>query len=51
MSELDENRRKSFLENLNDSQVIITCTDKIEIEKKNLKNFYVENGKVCEERV
>lgn len=50
MSELDENRRKSFLENLNDSQVIITCTDKIEIEKDNLKNFYVENGKVYVER-
>ena len=50
MSELDENRRKSFLENLNDSQVIITCTDKIVIEKDNLKNFYVENGKVLMER-
>lgn len=50
MSELDENRRKSFLENLNDSQVIITCTDKIEIQKENIKNFYVENGSVQEER-
>lgn len=50
MSELDENRRKSFLENLNDSQVIITCTDYIEIEKNHLKSFYVENGNVLEER-
>lgn len=50
MSELDENRRKSFLENLNDSQVIITCTDKIEIQKKNIKSFYVENGVVHSER-
>lgn len=49
MSELDENRRKSFLENLNDSQVIITCTDNIKIEKENIKSFYVENGNVCEE--
>ena len=50
MSELDENRRRSFLENLNDSQVIITCTDKIEIQKKNIKSFYVENGVVHSER-
>ena len=50
MSELDENRRKSFLENLKNSQVIITCTDKIEIGKKDNKNFYVENGKVQEEK-
>ena len=48
MSELDENRRKSFLENLKDSQVIITCTDKIEMEKNHIKSFYVENGKVLE---
>ncbi len=50
MSELDENRRKSFLENLKDSQVIITCTDKIELQKENIKSFYVENGKVHSER-
>lgn len=49
MSELDENRRKSFLENLKDSQVIITCTDKIKMEKEHIKSFYVENGKVQEE--
>ena len=48
MSELDENRRKSFLENLKDCQVIITCTDKIEIHKKNIKSFYVEKGTVQE---
>lgn len=50
MSELDENRRKSFLKNLNDSQVIITCTDKINLEKENSKSFFVENGNVKEER-
>ena len=47
MSELDEKRRKSFLENLKDSQVILTCTDKMEIE--NIKSFYVENGNLYEE--
>ncbi len=48
MSELDEKRRKSFLQNLKDSQVIITCTDNIDIQKENSKNFYVENGTVQE---
>ena len=37
MSELDSKRRKSFLENVRDTQVIITCTEKISIEK--LKTF------------
>ncbi len=44
MSELDEKRRNNFLENIKDTQVIITCTDKMNIE--NGKVFYVENGKV-----
>lgn len=46
MSELDETRRKSFLDNITNSQVIITCTDKIDIDK-NGNTFFVENGK-CE---
>lgn len=46
MSELDSKRRKSFLENINDTQVIITCTEKLALE--NLKSFAynVKNGKV-----
>ena len=48
MSELDEKRRKSFLENLENNQVIITCTDNIEINKKNIKSFFVENGCIKE---
>jgi DNA replication and repair protein RecF len=49
MSELDENRRTSFLENIEGCQVILTCTDKLDI-KGNVKTFYVEGGKVknCE---
>ncbi len=47
MSELDETRRKSFLENITGSQVIITCTDKIDIEKEG-KIFFVEKG-ICNE--
>ncbi len=46
MSELDKNRRESFLENIKDTQVIITCTDKIELKNTEYKEFYVENGKI-----
>ena len=44
MSELDEKRRRILLENIKDSQVIITCTDKIDFkDSKNKKVFFVEN--------
>lgn len=46
MSELDEKRRSSFLENIKGNQVIITCTDKIDLENE-ASTFYVENG-ICE---
>ena len=36
MSELDEKRRNSFLENIKGNQVIITCTDKIDLENESL---------------
>ncbi len=42
MSELDKNRRESFLEKIEGNQVIITCTDNIE----NTNSYFVENG-VC----
>ena len=45
MSELDSNRRKSFLENIDGSQVIITCTDNIENINSIVKRIYVEEGK------
>ena len=44
MSELDENRRMSFLENIKDTQVIITCTEKFNIENSSFYN--VVNGKI-----
>jgi DNA replication and repair protein RecF len=47
MSELDEVRRKSFLDNITGSQVIITCTDKMNIEKDGTE-YFVENG-ICKE--
>ena len=45
MSELDEIRRTSFLENIKDCQVLLTCTDKINLERLS-DVFYVDNG-VC----
>ena len=33
MSELDEKKKKSFLQYIQETQVIITCTDKMELEK------------------
>lgn len=45
MSELDKKRREHFLKKINDTQVIITCTDKIDIENKNILIYNVENRK------
>ena len=46
MSELDKIRRQNFLEDVQDTQIIITCTDKLELKNKNKKIFFVENGNV-----
>ena len=46
MSELDQKRRNHFLEKIDDTQVIITCTDKIELENKNILIYNVKDGKV-----
>ena len=46
MSELDEKRRKNFLEYIQNTQVIITCTDKIDNINKDYKLFNVINGKI-----
>ena len=46
MSELDEKRRNHFLEKIEKTQVIITCTDKIDIENKNILIYNVKEGKV-----
>ena len=43
MSELDKERREKFLEDVKDTQIIITCTDKLELENRYKKIFYVEN--------
>ncbi len=46
MSELDSKRRKSFLENIKNTQVIITCTEKINIENLNYLEYNVCDGHV-----
>ena len=46
MSELDEFRRTNFLENIEDTQVIITCTEKINLNENEIKLFKVINGEI-----
>ena len=49
MSELDEKRRNNFIENIKDTQVIITCTDKILLNDMEAKIFNVKNGEIFED--
>ena len=49
MSELDRERRENFLEDVKDTQIIITCTDKLNLRNNNKKLFFVENGKILQE--
>lgn len=46
MSELDEKRRKNFLENIKDTQVIITGTEKIEISNIDYNLYHIKEGKL-----
>lgn len=46
MSELDKKRRTHFLNKIENTQVIITCTDKIDIENKKILIYNVKEGKV-----
>lgn len=46
MSELDEKRRKSLLDNIKNIQVIITCTEKIEFDYINCSKYNVKNGEI-----
>ena len=49
MSELDEKRRKSFIKFIDKVQVIITCTDKINIDKSDYSCFNVKKGKIIKQ--
>ncbi len=46
MSELDEKRRSNFLEYTKNTQVIITCTDKILISELENKIYKVKKGEI-----
>ena len=46
MSELDEKRRRNFLENIENTQVIITGTDKIELPNLDYDLYHIEKGKI-----
>ncbi len=48
MSELDENRKNNFLKNMKEMQIIITCTDLIEIKNVKMKKYKVKEGNVLE---
>ena len=48
MSELDSKRRESFLNNIKDIQVIITCTDKIVLENLEYFSYNVVDGDIIE---
>ncbi len=49
LSELDENRRKAFIENIKDTQVIITCTDKEFLQGMEGFYFRVHDGIIYKE--
>jgi len=46
MSELDNERRRNFLENIGDAQVIITGTEKMELNGLNHSLFHVRKGEI-----
>ena len=49
MSELDDKRRNNFIENIKNTQVIITCTDNLLINNIDKKIFNVNNGIIFEQ--
>lgn len=50
MSELDSERRSNFLKNIGDTQVIVTCTDKLDVENLDYYMYNVKNGEVFFEK-
>ena len=51
MSELDEERRLNFLKNIENTQIIITCTDDININGVEINKYEVKEGKVYEKNI
>ncbi|MBQ3407847.1 MAG: DNA replication/repair protein RecF [Clostridia bacterium] len=46
MSELDEERRNNFLNNIGDTQVFVTCTDILKLNNIGSNLYNVKNGKI-----
>jgi len=46
MSELDEKRRISLLNNIKNIQVIITCTDKLNLDNLEYNSYHVRKGEI-----
>ena len=46
MSELDEKRRTNFLNNIRDTQILVTCTDKFILEKNKFNLYNVKSGMI-----
>ena len=51
MSELDSERRLNFLKNIENTQIIITCTDDINIENIDINKYKVEDGNVYKKNI
>lgn len=51
MSELDNERRLNFLKNIKDTQIIITCTEDINIEDVKINKYEVKEGNVIEKNI
>ena len=50
MSELDKSRRQSLIEHIKETQVIITCTDKLVLENLKYLEYNVQEGKILNKR-
>lgn len=46
MSELDEKRRKSFIKYIDNVQVMITCTEKMTVDKNEFSSYHVRKGEI-----
>ena len=51
MSELDSERRLNFLTNIENTQIIITCTDDINIENIEINKYEVKEGTVIQKNI
>ena len=51
MSELDSQRRMNFLKNIENTQIIITCTDDININNVEINKYEVKEGIVYEKNI